>query len=116
MNKYYTNSKNEPEKFNEIRYNYRYDNIKIDEMTGKLLKQAKNDPEIKKKIKSKLIDVYGEIKNNQELRDYLKFNNLINDDNLPIFINESDDLELANEIKIYLITLPKKEFEKMKIN
>ena len=100
---------------NNLRYNYKYNIIQIDELTFKLFKIAKKDKQLLKIIKKKLIKIYGEIKKNGELKSFLKFNNLINNDGLPIFINEHSDNLLLNEIKILLITMPKKEFELINI-
>jgi hypothetical protein len=96
---------------NKFRYNYKYDIIKIDEMTHKIFNQTKNNQELLEKIKLRLIDIYGEIQSNEEMKKFLKFNNLINDEGLPIFINESPEVLLLNEIKILLITLPKEQIE-----
>jgi hypothetical protein len=85
--------------------------IKIYEMTHKIFNQTKNNQELLEKIKLRLIDIYGEIQSNEEMKKFLKFNNLINDEGLPIFINESPEVLLLNEIKILLITLPKEQIE-----
>ena len=80
-------------------------------MTHKIFNQTKNNQELLEKIKLRLIDIYGEIQSNEEMKKFLKFNNLINDEGLPIFINESPEVLLLNEIKILLITLPKEQIE-----
>ena len=54
-----------------------------------------------------MIEIYGEIENNNELKMYLKFMNLINENAMPSFINECDEVLLNNKIKIILVTLPK---------
>lgn len=91
---------------NNLKYDYKYDIIKIDEQSNTIFKLAKDDEQLMNQIRLKLVEIYGEIKTNPKLKNFLKFNNLINEDGMPIFINESPDVLLFNEIKILLITLP----------
>ena len=83
---------------------FNYSIIKMDEAIGKIVKKALLDNDLKKKIKDKMFLIYNKIQANDELKTYLKFINLINEDGLPIFINESESVVLANEVKIILIT------------
>ena len=92
-----------------LNYGHKYDIIKIDEVSNKLVFLCKYYEQIKKAIKTKLVDVYSQIQQNDELKNYLKLMNLIDDSGMPLFINESDDVSLFNEIKILLVTLPKNE-------
>jgi len=93
----------------DLSYGHKYDIIKIDEITNKLVYLCKYYEQINKAVKTKLIDIYKEIKQNDELKNYLKFINLVDDNGVPLFINESPDVSLFNQIKILLVTLPKKE-------
>ena len=54
-------------------YGQKYDIIKIDEVTNKLVYLCKYYDQINKAVKSKLVSVYKEIKQNDELKNYLKF-------------------------------------------
>lgn len=92
-----------------LNYGHKYDIIKIDEITNKLVYLCKYYEQINKAVKTKLVDIYKEINQNDELKNYLKFINLVDDNGVPIFINESPDVSLFNQIKILLVTLPKKE-------
>ena len=83
---------------------YNYSIIKMDEAVGDIVKNALKDNNLKIKIKNKMFLIYNKIQTNNELKTYLKFINLINEDGLPIFINESESVVLANEVKIILIT------------
>ena len=84
--------------------NYTYNKILIEEETLELLKKAKNNPQLKKNIRSKSVEAYQIINTNPELRNYFIFNNLIDSEGLPIFINNMpDELLLYNEIKIILV-------------
>ncbi len=94
-----------------FRYNYKYDVVKMDEMTYQVFKETKNNPQLLEKIKSRLVEIYGELQSNEDMKKFLKFNNLVNDEGLPIFINESPQVLLLNEIKILLVTLPKDQIE-----
>ncbi len=93
----------------DLSYGHKYDIIKIDEITNKLVYLCKYYEQINKAVKTKLVDIYKEIKQNDELKNYLKFINLVDDNGVPLFINESADVSLFNQIKILLVTLPKKE-------
>ena len=91
-----------PPCFNYSIYNYSI--IKMDEAVGDIVKKALKDNNLKAKIKNKMVLIYDKIQTNDELKTYLKFINLINEDGLPIFINKSESVVLANEVKIILIT------------
>lgn len=93
----------------KLNYGHKYDIIKIDELANKLLTLCKYYEQINKAVHRKLVDIYDEIRNNDELKNYLKFNNLVDDNGVPVFINESPDVNLFNQIKILLVTLPKIE-------
>jgi hypothetical protein len=94
----------------KINYNIIIDPLKLLELEKKvydITKLALKDKKLKKLIDKKTIEIYREIKNNDELKMYLKFMNLINNNCLPIFINECEEVLLSNKIKIILVTLPK---------
>jgi hypothetical protein len=91
---------------NKLTYNKFYLPLDIDERVNKITKMALKDKKLKKIINSKMIDIYEKIQNNQDLKMYLKFVNLINNEGLPSFINESEEIVLSNQIKIILVTLP----------
>jgi hypothetical protein len=84
-----------------------YDRIKIDTLANKMVLAAKSDKLLVKKINDNMIDIFTEIQNNENIKDYLKSINLINNDGYPIFINENKDILLFNMIKIQLILLKK---------
>lgn len=95
---------------NKLNYNSLYDPFDIFELDKKALhitKAALKDKKLKKIIENKMIGIYGEIKNNDELKMYLKFMNLIREDGIPSFIDECEEVLLNNKIKIILTTLPK---------
>jgi hypothetical protein len=91
---------------NKLNYNTIYIPLDIDERVYQITKLALKDNKLRKIIDNKIIEIYGEIKNNEKLNIYLKFMNLINDNGLPSFINECDEVLLSNKIKIILVTLP----------
>lgn len=97
----------------KLRYGHSINIIRLEELCSQIVKRAKKDKILFENIKQKVIKIYGEINNNKKLADYLKFNNLINNENLPVFINETDDVYLANEVKIILITMNKNDFENL---
>ena len=85
--------------------------IRFEELCYKIMLKAKKDKKLLESIKQKVIKIYGEINRNKNLANYLKFNNLINNSNLPVFINEVQDVVLLNEIKIIVLTMNKNDFE-----
>ncbi len=103
---------------NNIQYNYNWELIND---TAHIIKDKMN-PELEKVIKKKIIDVYVLIKQNNEksnnIKNYLKFMNLVGETGLPIFIeiNRTTDMSktnliskeiiLLNEIKILLVLMP----------
>jgi hypothetical protein len=92
-----------------LSYGHKYNIVKIDEITNKLVYLCKYYEQINKAVKTKILDIYKEIRQNDELKNYLKFINLVDNDGIPLFINESPEVLLFNQIKILLVTLPKKE-------
>ena len=58
-----------------------------------------------------MVLIYNKIQNNNELKTYLKFINLINENGMPIFINEAESVVLANEVKIILIVENNKSYQ-----
>jgi hypothetical protein len=95
---------------NKLNYNTfdsHFDIIELDRKAVHITKAALKDKKLKKIIENKMIEIYGEIKNNDELKMYLKFMNLIREDSMPSFINECEEVLLNNKIKIILMTLPK---------
>jgi hypothetical protein len=85
--------------------NYNYNKILIDEQSNNLLKQALTDPELKKNIRLKSVEAYKIINTNPSLRNFFIFNNLIDSEGFPIFINHDmpEEIILLNEIKIILV-------------
>lgn len=105
---------------NNIHYNYIYNWGLINNLAHVI--KDKMDPELEKVINKKIIDVYVLIKQNNEksnnLKNYLKFMNLVGESGLPIFIEInrtidmsktnliSKEIMLLNEIKILLVLMP----------
>ena len=98
---------------NKLRYIHNINIIRLEELCYQIVNQAKKNKKLLDTIKQKVIKIYGAINENKDLASFLKFNNLINSENLPIFINESTDVYLANEVKIILITMDKNDFENL---
>lgn len=86
----------------------------IEIISHKITKKALKENKLRQIIDQKIIEIYGEITNNNNLMEYLRFNNLVNKDGLPIFINESDEVLLKNQIKIILFLIPNNELDKIK--
>jgi hypothetical protein len=93
---------------------YYYDRLLVDELSFKLYKKAINDNKLKNIIKTRVFSILSNLKDNEKLRNYLLFNNLINEDNMLIFINEYQENVLLNEIKIILVLMNKNDLEQIK--
>lgn len=93
---------------NKLYYNYDYDSNYINEMSWNIFLLANKNDNLKDTIKNKMIEIFRVIKLNKSLRNYLIFNNLINNEGYPLYIDFSKegygDMLLLNEIKILLIT------------
>lgn len=93
---------------NKLYYNYDYDLNKINETSWDIFLLANKNFDLKNAIKNKMVEIFRIIKLNKDLRNYLIFNNLINNEGYPLYINFSKegygDMLLLNEIKILLIT------------
>lgn len=100
----FTETTNLPIDVSKLNYNKIYIPIDIYEKTHRITKLALKDKKLRKIIENKMVKIYGEIQNNNKLKRYLKFMNLINENGMPIFINEDDEVSLNNKIKIILIT------------
>ena len=103
LDEQFTESTKVPVNNNIIDYP-KYDIIKVDDDSRTLVKKAKVDSKLKENINNKMVEFYGEIQNNTKLQDTLKFLNLINNNNMPLFINEHPDNLMFNQVKILLIT------------
>ncbi len=84
---------------------YKYDKIQVDEYANTIVFLSRYYPDIKKYINETMITIYNEIKTNDRFRNFLLFNNLINSEGMPLFINESEEVLLFNQVKIILIFL-----------
>ena len=107
-NNFYIKQLNKDFNIDKINYNLIYDPLKmfkLNENVFHITKLALQNTNLRKYIDYKIIKIYEQIRINSKLKKYLKFLNLINNDGIPIFINESDEVLLSNKIKIILITL-----------
>ena len=93
---------------NKLYYNYDYDLNHINELSWDIFLLANKNNNLKDIIKNKMIEIFRVIKLNKSLRNYLIFNNLINNEGYPLYIDFSKEkygnILLLNEIKILLIT------------
>ena len=90
-----------------------FNEVDISEKAYKILQQTKTNTKLLNQIDNKILEVYDDIKTDNELKNYLKFMNLINDDGYIFFSNENPDVYLFTKIKILLIIFPKNNFLKM---
>ena len=74
-----------------------YDKIKVDNIVYKIYNIANKEVELDRLINEKSIMIYGLIRENSKLRNYLLNMNLIDVDNMPLFKVERNDLLIRND-------------------
>ena len=97
-------NENFTQKSEEKKQKIYYNIVELDELSREITEKAKKNSELKKMIDTKMVEVYQNIKTNSNLKNRLRFMNLINDENMPLFINEHKDNLLFNQVKILLFT------------
>jgi len=90
-----------------------YDILTTDILSRKILSLSKNNIKLSNSINQFLINIYGKIKENKNLKKYLLSLNLINMNGLPIHINNTQENLMLNQIKIMLVLLSKEDTEKI---
>jgi hypothetical protein len=90
-----------------------FNEVDISEKAYNILQQTKINTKLLNQIDNKILEVYDDIKTNNELKNYLKFMNLINDDGYIFFSNENPDVYLFTKIKILLIIFPQNDLLKI---
>jgi len=90
-----------------------FNEVDISEKAFKILQQTKTNKKLLTQIENIILEIYTDMKTNDELLMYLKFMNLVNGDGFIFFSNENPDVYLFNKIKIILILFPKNDFLKM---
>lgn len=97
-----------------IKYKVRkYNILEVDNKTFKIWKNIRNNKKQIQNLNNRLIEIYKEINLNEDFKNSLLFNNLINKEGFPIFIKEHYDIILQNQIKIFLVSIPNEEYIKI---
>ena len=91
----------------------KYNILEVDNKTFKIWKSIKNDEKQIQNLNNRLLEIYKEIKLNEDFKNNLLFLNLINKEGFPIFIKENKDVLLQNQIKIFLVSIPYEEYKKI---
>ena len=91
----------------------KYNILEVDNKTFKICESIKNDEKQIQNLNNRLLEIYKEIKLNEDFKNSLLFLNLINKEGFPIFIKENKDVLLQNQIKIFLISIPYEEYKKI---
>ena len=91
----------------------KYNILEVDNKTFKIWRSIKNDEKQIKNLNNRLLEIYKEIKLNEDFKNSLLFLNLINKEGFPIFIKENKDILLQNQIKIFLVSIPYEEYKKI---
>ncbi len=91
----------------------KYNILEVDNKTFKIWKSIRNDKKQIQNLNNRLLEIYKEIKLNNDFKNSLLFLNLINKEGFPIFIKENKDVLLQNQIKIFLVSIPIEEYKKI---
>lgn len=91
----------------------KYNILEVDNKTFKIWKSIRNDKKQIQNLNNRLLEIYKEIKLNEDFKNSLLFLNLINKEGFPIFIKENKDVLLQNQIKIFLVSIPIEEYKKI---
>ena len=91
----------------------KYNILEVDNKTFKIWRSIRNDEKQIKNLNNRLLEIYKEIKLNEDFKNSLLFLNLINKEGFPIFIKENKDVLLQNQIKIFLVSIPYEEYQKI---
>ena len=95
---------------NNLKHNYKYDVISVDDKSRKIAKMGVLNANMKKFVHLLYIKIYEKIIKNNELKKFLMMNNLIDSKGIPVFINDIEEMVLFNEMKIILIVLGENKF------
>jgi hypothetical protein len=91
----------------------KYNILEVDNKTFKIWKSIRNNKKQIQNLDNRLLEIYREIKINDDFKNSLLFLNLINKEGFPIFIKENKDILLQNQIKIFLVSIPYEEYNKI---
>ena len=91
----------------------KYNILEVDNKTFKIWKNIRNNKKQIQNLNNRLIEIYKEINLNEDFKNSLLFNNLINKEGFPIFIKEHNDIILQNQIKIFIVSIPYEEYIKI---
>lgn len=100
-------------------YSYNYTNINdvtICTLSDIIYNDAIKDPILYKKIENMILSIHEDAKHNSQLKFYLKFLNLMNDDNMIFFKDFSEKDYMITKIKVLLFLIPIKELNKLLSN
>lgn len=100
-------------------YSYNYTNINdvtICTLSDIIYNDAIKDPILYKKIENMILSIYENSKHNCQLKFYLKFLNLMNDDNMIFFKDFNEKDYMITKIKILLFLVPIKDLQKLLSN
>ena len=90
-----------------------YDILMTDTLSKKILAISNNNQKLSNSINQILIKIYGKIKENNNLKKYLLSLNLINNNGLPIHIDNTMQNLMLNQIKIMMVVVSKEDTDKI---
>lgn len=100
-------------KNSKLKYDHTQETLKIDELLDNFYNLAISNPKFKDNIEQKILEVYFDMKTNEQLKQYLQFNNLIDGVGNLVFKNETPENILKNKIKIILNIMDKEDLNRL---
>lgn len=96
-----------------LRYNYYHDILTTDILAHKILDNI-GSLNVSKTINEVFFEVYKQIRTNQQLLDFIKFNNLIDENGDLIFQLENPEIVMLNQLKILMLVISSDDLNKIK--
>ena len=97
----------------ELKYDHTLETLKIEGLLDNFYNLAVSNSKFRDNIEQKILEVYSDMKTNEQLKQYLQFNNLVDGEGNLVFKNETPENILKNKIKIILNIMDKDDLNRL---
>ena len=97
----------------ELKYDHTLETLKIEGLLDNFYNLAVSNSKFRDNIEQKILEVYSDMKTNEQLKQYLQFNNLVDGEGNLVFKNETFENILKNKIKIILNIMDKDDLNRL---
>ena len=97
----------------ELKYDHTLETLKIEGLLDNFYNLAVSNSKFRDNIEQKILEVYSDMKTNEQLKQYLQFNNLVDGEGKLVFKNETFENILKNKIKIILNIMDKDDLNRL---